>query len=56
MKIFLWALSFAFLCTAAVTGTLASIGAISSEWFAVCLFSVAGMASAAEFAERYYKE
>jgi len=56
MKYFLWALSFALLCIAAVTGVLSSIGAIDASWFAVCIFSIAGMFSAAEFADKYYKE
>lgn len=56
MRAFLWLLSFAFLCTAAVTGVLSSIGAIDTSWFAVCIFSVAGMFSAAEFADSYYKD
>lgn len=56
MKYILWALSFAFLCIAAVTGVLSSIGAIDTSWFAVCIFSIAGMFSAAEFADKYYKE
>ena len=51
MKYLLWALSFAFLCIAIVTGVLSSIGAIDASWFAVCVFSIAGMFSAAEFAD-----
>lgn len=56
MKYFLWFLSFAFLCIAAVTAVLSSIGAIDTSWFAVCIFSVAGMFSAAEYADKYYKD
>ena len=51
MKITLWALSFVFLVVATITGIGASIGALQAEWFAVCLFCIAGMFSAAEYAD-----
>lgn len=52
MKITLWSISFLCLVIAAVTGIGASIGALQAEWFAVCLFFVAGMFSAAEYADK----
>ncbi len=52
MKITLWTISFLCLVVAAITGIGASIGALQAEWFAVCLFCVAGMFSAAEYADK----
>ncbi len=52
MKIILWSVSFLCLVVASVTGIGASIGALEPEWFAVCLFCVAGMFSAAEYADK----
>ena len=52
MKIILWSVSFLCLVIAAITGVGASIGALQAEWFAVCLFCVAGCASAAEYADK----
>ena len=52
MKIILWSASFLCLIVAAVTGVGASIGALQAEWFAVTLFCVAGMFSAAEYADK----
>ena len=52
MKIILWSISFLCLVIAAITGIGASIGALQAEWFAVCLFCVAGMFSAAEYADK----
>lgn len=40
------------LVIAAVTGIGANIGALNSEWFAVTVFCIAGMFSAAERADR----
>lgn len=51
MKITLWLLSFLFLIGAALTGIGASIGVLTPEWFALCLFCIAGMFSAAEYAD-----
>ena len=51
MKIILWSVSFACLVVAAMTGIGASIGALQAEWFAVTVFCVAGMFSAAEWAD-----
>jgi hypothetical protein len=51
MTIILWTISFLCLVVAAVTGIGASIGALQAEWFAVCLFCVAGCFSAAEYAD-----
>lgn len=53
MKIALWALSFIFLVLAAVIGIGSSIGVLDTEWFAVCLFCVAGVFSSAEYADKY---
>ena len=53
MKIILWSVSFLCLVIAAVTGIGASIGALQAEWFAVCLFCIAGMFSSAEYADKY---
>ncbi len=52
MKIALWALSFVLLLGASITGIGASIGAIGIEWFAVSVFCIAGMFSAAEYADK----
>ena len=52
MKIILWSVSFLCLVIAAITGIEASIGALQAEWFAVCLFCVAGCFSAAEYADK----
>ncbi len=52
MTIILWSTSFLCLVTAAIIGIGASIGALEPEWFAVCLFCVAGMFSAAEYADK----
>ena len=52
MKIILWSVSFLCLVVAAITGVGASIGALQAEWFAVCLFFVAGCFSAAEYADK----
>ena len=51
MTIIPWAVSFLCLVIAAVTGTGASIGALQAEWFAVSVFCIAGMFSAAEWAD-----
>lgn len=51
MKVALWALSFILLLGATLTGIGASIGVLAVEWFAVCLFCVAGVFSAAEYAD-----
>lgn len=56
MHIFLWFLSFVFMVVAAVIGIGASIGALQTEWFAVCLFCIAGCASAAEYADKRENE
>ena len=52
MKIILWSVSFLCLVVASVAGTGVSIGALQAEWFAVCLFCIAGMFSAAEYADK----
>ena len=52
MKITLWSISFLCLVVAAVTGIGVSIGALQTEWFAVSVFCVAGMFSAAEYADK----
>ena len=52
MKIILWSISFLCLVVAAITGVGASIGALQTEWFAVSLFCIAGMFSAAEHADK----
>ena len=52
MKIILWSVSFLCLAVAAITGIGASIGALQTEWFAVCLFCSAGMLSAAGHADK----
>lgn len=52
MTILLWTTSFLCLVIAAITGVGASIGALQTEGFAVCLFCVAGMFSAAEYADK----
>ena len=52
MKIILWSISFLCLVIAAVTGIGASIGALQAEWFAVSVFCIAGMFSAAEYADK----
>ena len=51
MKITLWLLAFLFLIGAALTGIGASIGVLAPDWFALCLFCIAGMFSAAEWAD-----
>lgn len=51
MHIFLWFLSFIFMVVAAVVGVGASIGALEAEWFAVTVLCIAGMFSAAEWAD-----
>ena len=56
MKIILWTISFLCLVIAAITGTGASIGALQTEWFAVSLFCVAGMFSAAKYADKAGEE
>ena len=56
MKIILWSVSFLCLVIAAVTGVGASIGALQAEWFAVTVFCVAGMFSAAEYADEMLRE
>ena len=50
MKIILWSVSFLCLVIAAITGVGASIGALQTEWFAISVFCIAGMFSAAEYA------
>ena len=52
MKIILWSISFLCLVIAAITGVGASIGALQTEWFAVSVFCIAGMFSAAEYADK----
>ena len=52
MKIILWSISFLCLVIAAITGVGVSVGALQDEWFAVSLFCVAGMFSAAEYADK----
>ena len=52
MKIILWAVSFLCLVIAAITGIGASIGALQTEWFAESVFCIAGMFSAAEYADK----
>ena len=52
MKITLWTISFLCLVVATITGIGASIGALQTEWFAVCLFCITGMFSAAEYADK----
>ena len=52
MKIILWTISFLCLVVATVIGIGASIGALRAEWFAVSLFCIAGMFSAAEYADK----
>ena len=56
MKIILWLISFLCLIVAAITGVGASIGALQAEWFAVSVFCVAGMFSAAEYADKAGEE
>ena len=51
MKIILWSVSFLCLVVASVTGIGASIGALQAEWFAASVFCIAGMFSAAEYAD-----
>lgn len=51
MKITLWTISFLCLIMATVTGIGASIGALEVEWFAVTVLCIAGMLSAAEWAD-----
>ena len=53
MKITLWALSFILLTVGAIVGVGASIGALEPDWFALCLFCIAGMFSAAEWADTW---
>ena len=53
MKITLWLVAFVFLIGAALTGIGASIGVLAPDWFALCLFCVAGMFSAAEWADKW---
>ena len=52
MTIILWSVSFLCLVLAAITGIGASIGALQAEWFAVSVFCIAGMFSAAEYADK----
>ena len=52
MKIILWSVSFLCLVVAALTGIGASIGALQAEWLAVSVFCIAGMFSAAEYADK----
>ena len=52
MKIILWSVSFLCLVVASVTGIGASIGALPAEGFAVTVFCIAGMFSAAEYADK----
>ena len=52
MKVILWSISFLCLVVASVTGIGASIGALQAEWFAVSVFCIAGMFSAAEYADK----
>ena len=56
MKIILWSISFLCLVIAAITGIGASIGALQAEWFAVSLFCIAGMLSAAEYADKVVED
>lgn len=56
MKIILWSISFLCLVIAAITGVGASIGVLQTEWFAVSLFCIAGMFSAAEYADKVGEE
>ena len=56
MKIILWSISFMCLVIAAITGVGASIGALQTEWFAVSVFCIAGMFSAAEYADKAGEE
>lgn len=56
MKVILWSVSFLCLVVAAITGTGVSIGALQAEWFAVTMFCVAGMFSAAEYADKAREE
>ena len=56
MKITLWALSFVLLLGASITGIGAGIGAIGVEWLTVCLLCIAGMFSAAGYADKYFKD
>ena len=51
MKITLWTISFLCLVVATVTGIGASIGVLPVEWFAVSVFCIVGMFSAAEYAD-----
>ena len=53
MKITLWALSFVLLLGASITGIGAGIGVLPVEWFTVCLLCIAGMFSAAGYADRH---
>lgn len=52
IQVILWFLSFVFLCIAAVTGIGASINYLPTEWFAVCIISIAAVASCASWADR----
>ena len=52
MTTILWSVSFLCLVIAAITGIGASIGALQTEWFAVSVFCIAGMFSAAEYADK----
>ncbi len=52
MTIILWSTSFLCLVIAAITGIGASIGALQTEWFAISVFCIAGMFSAAEYADK----
>lgn len=53
MKVALWLLSFVLLLGAAVVGIGASEGALQPEWFVVCVLCLAGMFSAAGYADKY---
>ena len=56
MTIILWVVSFLCLVIAAITGIGASIGALQTEWFAVSLLCIAGMFSAAEYADKVVED
>lgn len=53
MKIVLWLVAFLFLIGATLAGIGASVGVLDSKWFALCLFCIAGMFSAAEWADNW---
>lgn len=56
MKSLCWFIAFVCLCVAAITGLGVGIGALQAKWFCVTIVSIAGMFSAAEYANRYFED